>query len=251
MATVSTSERSFPFAVHKDRMSNFPLFPFPAVPQPSELSSTCPALCIPFQNSQPSSRIFLLAGHFWNAVSFNTEASYLHFPTFHAEFSADIFFYFKTTALSGVFLENLGITDFIRLEISCKFPPLWITNVIGQQEKFQSYLCHLVPVCITKLISLDICKISNDNFQFLLRPFALLYLPVFNQSFSHHIPASPKCSWLPMAVFLTWSMGISYLWLKLPNHRCVHYSFHGKLKCCFYALTGAHFFVVIVLLLWK
>ncbi|XP_045059091.2 contactin-associated protein-like 5 isoform X1 [Desmodus rotundus] len=56
--------------------------------------------------------------HFWNAVSFYTEASYLHFPTFHAEFSADISFFFKTTALSGVFLENLGITDFIRLEIS-------------------------------------------------------------------------------------------------------------------------------------
>ncbi|KAB0380403.1 hypothetical protein FD755_008187, partial [Muntiacus reevesi] len=61
---------------------------------------------------------FSLAGHFWNAVSFYTEASYLHFPTFHAEFSADISFFFKTTALSGVFLENLGIKDFIRLEIS-------------------------------------------------------------------------------------------------------------------------------------
>ncbi|XP_010635991.1 contactin-associated protein-like 5 isoform X1 [Fukomys damarensis] len=56
--------------------------------------------------------------HFWNAVSFYTEVSYLHFPTFHAEFSADISFFFKTTALSGVFLENLGIKDFIRLEIS-------------------------------------------------------------------------------------------------------------------------------------
>nr|XP_021512328.1 contactin-associated protein-like 5 [Meriones unguiculatus] len=56
--------------------------------------------------------------HFWNAVSFSTEASYLHFPTFHAEFSADISFFFKTTALSGVFLENLGIKDFIRLEMS-------------------------------------------------------------------------------------------------------------------------------------
>uniref|UniRef100_A0A5F8GRP0 Contactin associated protein family member 5 n=1 Tax=Monodelphis domestica TaxID=13616 RepID=A0A5F8GRP0_MONDO len=56
--------------------------------------------------------------HFWNAPSFNTEASYLHFPTFHAEFSADISFFFKTTALSGIFLENLGIKDFIRLEIS-------------------------------------------------------------------------------------------------------------------------------------
>ncbi|XP_060227590.1 contactin-associated protein like 5-1-like isoform X2 [Meriones unguiculatus] len=56
--------------------------------------------------------------YFWNSVSFSTEASYLHFPTFHAEFSADISFFFKTTALSGVFLENLGIKDFIRLEMS-------------------------------------------------------------------------------------------------------------------------------------
>uniref|UniRef100_A0A8B9V7A9 Contactin associated protein family member 5 n=1 Tax=Anas zonorhyncha TaxID=75864 RepID=A0A8B9V7A9_9AVES len=55
---------------------------------------------------------------FWNAASFNTEASYLHFPTFHAEVSADISFFFKTTAPSGVFLENLGIKDFIRVEIS-------------------------------------------------------------------------------------------------------------------------------------
>ncbi|XP_052056981.1 contactin-associated protein like 5-2 isoform X2 [Apodemus sylvaticus] len=56
--------------------------------------------------------------HFWNAVSFSTEAAYLHFPTFHAEFSTDISFFFKTTALSGVFLENLGIKDFLRLEMS-------------------------------------------------------------------------------------------------------------------------------------
>uniref|UniRef100_A0A8C6GZA2 Contactin associated protein-like 5C n=1 Tax=Mus spicilegus TaxID=10103 RepID=A0A8C6GZA2_MUSSI len=56
--------------------------------------------------------------HFWNAVSFSTEASFLHFPTFRVEFSADIFFFFKTTALSGVFLEILGIKDFLRLEMS-------------------------------------------------------------------------------------------------------------------------------------
>ncbi|XP_015490502.1 contactin-associated protein-like 5 [Parus major] len=55
---------------------------------------------------------------FWNAASFNTEASYLHFPTLHAEVSADISFFFKTTAVAGVFLENLGIKDFIRIEIS-------------------------------------------------------------------------------------------------------------------------------------
>ncbi|XP_066110470.1 contactin-associated protein-like 3 [Saccopteryx bilineata] len=54
---------------------------------------------------------------FWNSASFNTETSYLHFPTFRGEFSADISFFFKTTASSGVFVENLGITDFIRLEL--------------------------------------------------------------------------------------------------------------------------------------
>ncbi|XP_044834526.1 contactin-associated protein-like 5 isoform X5 [Mauremys mutica] len=73
-------------------------------------------------NSEAAWRIGPLRCHgdrqFWNAASFNTEASYLHFPTFHAEFSADISFFFKTTAVSGVFLENLGIKDFIRIEIS-------------------------------------------------------------------------------------------------------------------------------------
>nr|XP_040134734.1 contactin-associated protein-like 4 isoform X1 [Ictidomys tridecemlineatus] len=63
---------------------------------------------IPFKNRP---------GSFWNSASFNTEASYLHFPTFHGELSADVSFFFKTTALSGVFLENLGITDFIRIEL--------------------------------------------------------------------------------------------------------------------------------------
>ncbi|XP_008586631.1 PREDICTED: contactin-associated protein-like 3 [Galeopterus variegatus] len=54
---------------------------------------------------------------FWNSASFYTETSYLHFPTFHGELSADVSFFFKTTASSGVFLENLGITDFITLEL--------------------------------------------------------------------------------------------------------------------------------------
>uniref|UniRef100_A0A674GBX8 Contactin associated protein family member 4 n=1 Tax=Taeniopygia guttata TaxID=59729 RepID=A0A674GBX8_TAEGU len=54
---------------------------------------------------------------FWNSASFNTETSYLHFPTFHGEFSADVSFFFKTIASSGVFLENLGIQDFIRIEL--------------------------------------------------------------------------------------------------------------------------------------
>ncbi|XP_032284243.1 contactin-associated protein-like 4 [Phoca vitulina] len=54
---------------------------------------------------------------FWNSASFHTETSYLHFPTLHAELSADVSFFFKTRASSGVFLENLGITDFISLEL--------------------------------------------------------------------------------------------------------------------------------------
>ncbi|XP_075386221.1 contactin-associated protein-like 4 [Tenrec ecaudatus] len=54
---------------------------------------------------------------FWNSVSFHTETSYLHFPAFQGELSGDISFFFKTTAPSGVFLENLGITDFISLEL--------------------------------------------------------------------------------------------------------------------------------------
>ncbi|KAL1765704.1 contactin-associated protein-like 5, partial [Sigmodon hispidus] len=67
--------------------------------------------------------------HYWNAVSFSTEASYLHFPTFHAEFSADISFFFKTTALSGVFLENLGVKDFIRLEMSSSSEVIFAIDV--------------------------------------------------------------------------------------------------------------------------
>ncbi|KAM9844451.1 contactin-associated protein-like 4 [Aulostomus maculatus] len=55
---------------------------------------------------------------FWNAAFFDKETSYLHFPTFHGELSAEISFMFKTTASSGVFLENLGIKDFIRIELS-------------------------------------------------------------------------------------------------------------------------------------
>ncbi|XP_037653106.1 contactin-associated protein-like 3 [Choloepus didactylus] len=54
---------------------------------------------------------------FWNSASFNTETSYLHFPAFRGELSADVAFFFKTTASSGVFVENLGITDFFRLEL--------------------------------------------------------------------------------------------------------------------------------------
>ncbi|XP_041726224.2 contactin-associated protein-like 5 [Coregonus clupeaformis] len=54
----------------------------------------------------------------WNAASFYPGSSSLHFPKFQAELSADISLYFKTTASSGVLLENMGTTDFITLKLT-------------------------------------------------------------------------------------------------------------------------------------
>lgn len=51
-------------------------------------------------------------------MSFYQEASYLYFPTLQAELASDISFYFKTSAPSGVFLENQGLKDFIRVELA-------------------------------------------------------------------------------------------------------------------------------------
>ncbi|KAM9323054.1 contactin-associated protein-like 2b [Pholidichthys leucotaenia] len=54
---------------------------------------------------------------YWNAASFTSPASYLHFPAFRGGTSTDISFYFKTSSMHGVFLENLGSTDFLRIEL--------------------------------------------------------------------------------------------------------------------------------------
>lgn len=59
-------------------------------------------------------------GFLWNAAWVYEGSSYLSFPSFQAELSADISFYFKTSSYSGVFLENLGKTDFIRLDMTCE-----------------------------------------------------------------------------------------------------------------------------------
>uniref|UniRef100_G1QTA7 Laminin G domain-containing protein n=1 Tax=Nomascus leucogenys TaxID=61853 RepID=G1QTA7_NOMLE len=55
--------------------------------------------------------------NYWNAASFPNPSSYLHFSTFQGETSADISFYFKTLTPWGVFLENMGKEDFIKLEL--------------------------------------------------------------------------------------------------------------------------------------
>ncbi|XP_056276352.1 contactin-associated protein-like 2b [Pseudoliparis swirei] len=55
--------------------------------------------------------------NFWNAASFTSPASYLHFPSFRGDTSTDISFYFKTSSTHGVFLENLGTSDFLHIEL--------------------------------------------------------------------------------------------------------------------------------------
>uniref|UniRef100_A0A3B3ZRK1 Contactin associated protein-like 5a n=1 Tax=Periophthalmus magnuspinnatus TaxID=409849 RepID=A0A3B3ZRK1_9GOBI len=54
----------------------------------------------------------------WNSASFYQDSSYLHFPPLHSELSTDVSFFFKTSSSSGVFLENLGLSHFIRIELS-------------------------------------------------------------------------------------------------------------------------------------
>lgn len=75
-------------------------------------------LGLPFSLTTPC--FPLPAESIWNAASFYQESSYLYFPTLQAELASDISFYFKSSAPSGVFLENLGLKDFIRLELTCE-----------------------------------------------------------------------------------------------------------------------------------
>lgn len=71
----------------------------------------------PFQGSLVLTDVLFCEGNFWNAASFSSPASHLHFPSVRGETSTDISFYFKTSSTHGVFLENLGATDFLRIEL--------------------------------------------------------------------------------------------------------------------------------------
>lgn len=57
-----------------------------------------------------------LEGNYWNAASFSSPASYLHFPLYRGETCSDVSFYFKTSSTHGVFLENQG-ADFFHVEL--------------------------------------------------------------------------------------------------------------------------------------
>ncbi|CAH2294330.1 contactin-associated -like 4 [Pelobates cultripes] len=81
---------------------------------------------------------------FWNSASFTTVSSYLHFPTLQGEFSVDLSFYFKTTSPSGLFLENLGIKDFIRIELQSPTEVIFSFDVgNGPVEVIAQSLTHL------------------------------------------------------------------------------------------------------------
>ncbi|XP_051792340.1 contactin-associated protein 1 isoform X1 [Erpetoichthys calabaricus] len=66
----------------------------------------------------------------WNTVTFQ-KVTHMLFPTFRPGTSADISFYFKTTADFGVFLENSGYRhyNFIRLEMNTTTDMAFVFNV--------------------------------------------------------------------------------------------------------------------------
>nr|XP_032812889.1 contactin-associated protein-like 2 [Petromyzon marinus] len=72
-------------------------------------------------NSAASYRVGPLRCHgdkgLWNAALFTSQSAYLLFPTFRGETNADISFFFKTSASHGIFLENLGLQHFMRIQL--------------------------------------------------------------------------------------------------------------------------------------
>lgn len=63
--------------------------------------------------------LLVFEGNYWNAASFSSPASYLHFQLYRGEACSDISFYFKTSSTHGVFLENQG-ADFFHIELRGK-----------------------------------------------------------------------------------------------------------------------------------
>ncbi|KAM9718673.1 contactin-associated protein-like 2b [Menidia menidia] len=70
---------------------------------------------------------------YWNAASFTSPASYLHFQPFRGETSTDISFYFKTSSTHGVFLESLGTSNFLRIELRGGSVVLFSFDAGGEQ----------------------------------------------------------------------------------------------------------------------
>ncbi|XP_069808570.1 contactin-associated protein 1 isoform X2 [Dendropsophus ebraccatus] len=71
----------------------------------------------------------------WNAVTFMKPAS-LIYPTFHPNQSMDVSFFFKTTSLSGTFLENMAsdFKIFIRIELNTTRDLVFIYDIGNGHE---------------------------------------------------------------------------------------------------------------------
>ncbi|XP_059494878.1 contactin-associated protein 1 isoform X4 [Stegostoma tigrinum] len=75
-------------------------------------------------------------GGSWNTASF-VSGNYLQFPSFNPGPSADISLYFKTTTSHGVFLENSGYRNFIRLELKSEMVVAFSFDVGDGPEELQ------------------------------------------------------------------------------------------------------------------
>lgn len=98
--------------------SSIPYYSFTPFLSLSSVSPTRPALFsllpahsgsfTPPASSIPDKAVLaVFAGNSWNTISFHTGAA-LRFPPIRANHSLDVSFYFRTSAPSGVFLENMG-----------------------------------------------------------------------------------------------------------------------------------------------
>uniref|UniRef100_A0A8D2LRY8 Contactin associated protein 1 n=1 Tax=Varanus komodoensis TaxID=61221 RepID=A0A8D2LRY8_VARKO len=69
----------------------------------------------------------------WNTVSF-IRGTALLFPTFQVNYSLDISFFFKTSAPSGTFLENVGPRNYIRVELNTSQDLVFAYNIGNGDE---------------------------------------------------------------------------------------------------------------------
>ncbi|NXO69456.1 CNTP1 protein, partial [Phainopepla nitens] len=110
----------------------------------------------------------------WNTVSFNRGAA-LIFPTFQANHSLDISFYFKTTAQSGVFLENPGYRNYIRIELNTTRDVAFIFDIGNGDENLT--VRSVVPWNddewhqVKAELNVKLARLRVDKLPWVVRPF--------------------------------------------------------------------------------
>ncbi|KAL9823522.1 contactin-associated protein 1 [Geothlypis trichas] len=110
----------------------------------------------------------------WNTVSFNRGTA-LIFPTFQANHSLDISFYFKTTAQSGVFLENPGYRNYIRIELNTTRDVAFIFDIGNGDENLT--VRSVVPWNddewhqVKAELNVKLARLRVDKLPWVVRPF--------------------------------------------------------------------------------